>query len=357
MNKRHPHDERGQTLVFTVLFLSVLIVMAGLVVDVGSWYVQREKAQAAADMGALAAAAELPNPAAAEAAGGDYVRRNVADADPKVKPFYDGSPSKVEVRANVRGETFFLGIVGLESVPISARAVAQKFAGSVPLAIFVYDDDCKGYGYGSNGNDMTIRGGVHSNGSFRINGNDIHVGGATAGGPNGCEPELNGARITIGEGDEPAILDEFQEWPAFFRESDFTCTYTAQKFQFNTRGMTIPPGVYCATESFTSNGDGISGNITVIAPEIQVDGNHQHFTPYANDVLFFATGTKDMVLNGDNFTWEGIIFHPRGRVKVDGNQDSILRGLIEGFHVEVNGNGFTMEGTGEETMDFIGLVE
>jgi hypothetical protein len=350
-------DERGQAVVFTVLFLAVLIGIAGLVIDVGTWYAKREQAQAAADMGALAAASELPSFPSADSAGRDYVQRNLADATPEVNPGYDGDPTKVEVRAKTRGETFFLGVFGWDSVDVSARAVAKKFANAVPLAIFVYDDDCKGYGYGSNGNDFTINGGIHSNGSFRINGNDIHVGGATAGGPNSCEPELNGARITIGDGEEVAVQDEFQEWPAFFRESDFTCTYRATKFQFNTRGMTIPPGVYCATESFTSNGDYITGNITVLAPEIQVDGNHQKFTPYANDVLVFATGTKDMVLNGDNFEWEGIIFHPRGRVKVDGNQDSVLRGMIEGFHVEVNGNGFTMEGTGEETQEQIGLLE
>jgi Putative Flp pilus-assembly TadE/G-like len=350
-------NERGQTVVFTVLFLSVLIVMAGLVIDVGAWYVQREKAQAAADMGALAAAAELPLYPASVAAGEEYVDHNLGEASPEVNPGYDGDPAKVEVRARTPGRTFFLGLFGFDSVGISARAVATKYAGSVPLAIFVYDSACDGFGFGSNGNDHNIRGGIHSNGHFKMNGNDHYAGGATVGGPNGCEPEVNGARIRFGESDEPMMQEEFQEWPAYFTESDFTCTYRARKFQFNTRGMTIPPGVYCATESFQSNGDSISGNITVLAPEIQVDGNHQRFTPYQNDVLFYATGTKDMVLNGDNFEWEGIIFHPRGRVKIDGNQDSVLRGMIEGFHVEVNGNGFTMEGTGDMTMDFIGLIE
>jgi hypothetical protein len=350
-------NERGQTVVFTVLFLSVLIVMAGLVIDVGAWYVQREKAQAAADMGALAAAAELPLYPASVTAGEEYVDHNLGGASPEVNPGYDGDPTKVEVRARTQGETFFLGLFGFDSVGISARAVAQKYSGSVPLAIFVYDKECDGFGYGSNGNDQNIRGGIHSNGHFKVNGNDISIAGATAGGPNGCDPEVNGARITFGDSDEPMLEEEFQEWPAYFTESDFNCTYTARKFQFNTRGMTIPPGVYCAEESFQSNGDYITGNITVLAPEIQVDGNHQRFSPYQNDVLFYATGTKDMVLNGDNFEWEGIIFHPRGRVKIDGNQDSVLRGMIEGFHVEVNGNGFTMEGTGDLTKDFIGLIE
>jgi len=356
MSGRSLRSERGTALAFTLVFFAVLIGTAGLVIDVGSWYVKREKAQAAADMGALAGAAELPEFSAARSASAEYVGRNLADASAEVDPGYDGDPTQIEVKAHTRGETFFLGLFGFDSVGISARAVAKKHAGAVPLAIFVYNDDCKGFGYGSNGNDMNIRGGIHSNGHFKINGNDIIVGGATAGGPNGCEPELNGARIRIGDGDEVAIEEEFQEWPAYFTESDFTCTYTAQKFQFSSN-TTIPPGVYCATESFKANGDDITGNITVLAPEIQVDGNRNRFTPYANDVLFFATGTKDMVLNGDDSEWSGIIFHPRGRIKIDGNQESILRGLIEAVDVEVNGNGFNMDGTGEESQEQISLVE
>jgi hypothetical protein len=357
MSARSARSERGQTVVFTVLFLSILIGMAGLVIDVGAWYVQREKAQAAADLGALAAAAELPEYGASVTAGEEYVGHNLSGASPEVNPGYNDDPSKVEVRARTHGQTFFLGLFGFDTVGISARAVAQKYAGSVPLAIFVYDEACDGFGYGSNGNDQTIRGGIHSNGHFKVNGNDITIGGATAGGPNGCEPEVNGARIAFGESDEPMLQEEFQEWPAYFTESEFTCDYRARTFQFNTRGMTIPSGVYCATEKFVSNGDYITGNITVLAPEIQVDGNHQKFTPYANDVLFFGTGTKDLIVNGDSSEWEGIIFCPLCRVKIDGNQESILRGLIEAFHVEVNGNGFTMEGTGEMTQDFIGLIE
>jgi Putative Flp pilus-assembly TadE/G-like len=357
MSARSIRGERGQTLVFTVLFLSVLIGMAGLVIDVGAWYVQREKAQAAADMGALAAASELPDSGSSVTAGEDYVDRNLSGATPEVNPVYDGDPSKVEVRARTHGETFFLGLFGFDTVGISARAVAQKYSGAVPLAIFVYDEECDAFGLGMNGNDHTINGGIHSNGHFKVNGNDITVGGATAGGPNGCDPEVNGARIKFGEGDEPMLEEEFLEWPAYFTQSEFACDYSRRTFQFNTRGMTIPSGVYCATEKFVANGDDISGNITVLAPEIQVDGNHQRFTPYAKDLLFFGTGTKELVLNGDGFEWEGIIFCPACRVKIDGNQDSVLRGMIEGYHVEVNGNGFTMQGTGEMTQDFIGLIE
>jgi Putative Flp pilus-assembly TadE/G-like len=352
-------SERGQTIVITVLFLGVLIGMAGLVIDVGSWYVQREKAQAAADFGALAAAAKLPNPAAATAAGEDYVGRNLADATAEVDPAFEGDPSKAEVRARTRGETFFLGLFGIDSVPISARAVGQKTAAAVPLAIFAYESDCSEFGFGANGEGMRIEGGIVSNGGFKVNGKDFYAAHARGGGPNGCSPYVNGENIKFGEDDEPSAGEELLDWPIYFYESDFTCTYSAKKFEFNTHGQTIPAGVYCAEEAFIANADNQTGKITVLAPEIRVNGNNQRFEPYAEGLLFFATGTKELelVLNGGGFDWTGIIFHPRGRVKLNGDSYSVLRGLIEGLDVEVNGNGFQMHGTGQSSDEEMILVE
>jgi hypothetical protein len=355
----HASSERGQTIVITVLFLGVLIGMAGLVIDVGSWYVQREKAQAAADFGALAAASKLPNSLAAEAAGEDYVGRNLADATAEVDPSFEGDPSKAEVKARTRGETFFLGLFGIDSVSISARAVGQKTAASVPLAIFAYESNCKEFGFGANGEDMRIEGGVVSNGSFKVNGKDFYAAHARGGGPNNCGPYVNGENIKFGEDDAPTAGEELLDWPMYFYESDFACTFTAQKFEFNTNGQTIPPGVYCATEAFIANGDNQSGRITVLAPQIRVNGNNQRFEPFAKGVLFFATGTRDLelILDGGGFDWTGIIFHPRGRVKLNGDSYSVLRGLIEGLDVEVNGNGFQMHGTGESSDEELILVE
>jgi hypothetical protein len=351
-------DERGQALVISVLFLAVLIGMAGLVVDVGAWYVQHQKAQAAADFGALAAAAELPSrPTNARSMADDYVDENLPGATAETTLNYDGDPRKVEVKAKTKGDTYFLRLFGWETVDISARAVAHKVASAVPLAIFAYDDRCSEFGFGANGDNMNINGGIHSNGTFKTNGNDFTAAGARAGGPNDCEPYVNGARIKFGDDDAPTPEPELQDWPRYYYESEFPCTYTAQKFEFNRTPQTIPDGVYCATESFKANGNNQTGNITVLAPEIVVNGDNQRFTPYMEGLLFYATGTKDLMLDGNNFNWTGTIFHPRGRVKINGDQYSILNGLIEGLHVEVNGNGFTMNGTGPNSEDSIALIE
>jgi hypothetical protein len=356
--RARPDSERGQALVICLLFLGVLVGMAGMVIDVGAWYVTDRKAQAAADFGALAGVAELPrSPSAAHSVAADYVDENLAGATAESTHPYDGDERKLEVTVKTKGDTYFLRLFGIDTVDISSRAVAQKVASSAPLAIFAYDDRCTEFGFGANGDNMNINGGIHSNGTFKVNGNDFTAAGARAGGPNDCDPYVNGARIKFGDSDEPTPEPVFQEWPKYYYESDFPCTYTAAKFEFNKTPQTIPEGVYCATESFTANGNNQTGNITVLSPQIVVNGDNQRFTPYMDGLLFYATGTKELVLDGNNFNWTGTIFHPRGRVKINGDQYSILNGLIEGLAVEVNGFGFTMNGTGPSTEDDITLLE
>jgi formylmethanofuran dehydrogenase subunit C len=65
-----------------------------------------------------------------------------------------------------------------------------------------------------------------------------------------------------------------------------------------------------------------------------------------------------MILNGNSYDWEGIIFHPGGRVKINGNADSTLTGMIAAKKVEINGEAFRMFGTGPQTAGTsIALVE
>jgi Putative Flp pilus-assembly TadE/G-like len=355
---RRVADERGQALGITVLFLVALLGMAGLVIDVGSWYVKDRDAQKAADFGALAAAAELPgSPGDAVLAGEDYVDLNLADAAAEVAPAFGGDPLKAEVKVETEADTFFFRIFGLESVDVSARAVAKKIAGTTPLAIFGYEDDCDQLGVRYNGDNMNITGGIRSNGLLSVNGNDNTAGGATSGGPSQCAPYVNGANITFGG--EPTPLEDFtfHDWPIYFTAGQFTCDYTAEEFKFNQNGLEIPAGVYCASKLFSANGNDQTGRITVLSPEIIINGDRQDFEPYSQDLLFFATGTKEMILDGYEYNWTGVIFHPNGRVKINGDHSSVYTGLIEGVTVEINGNGFNMTGTGAAMDDDIALVE
>ena len=58
MNTR---EERGQVVVLTVLFMTVMLGMAALVLDIGSWYRADRNTQSTADSAALAGAQALPD--------------------------------------------------------------------------------------------------------------------------------------------------------------------------------------------------------------------------------------------------------------------------------------------------------
>jgi Putative Flp pilus-assembly TadE/G-like len=353
--------ERGTVVVVMTLALTGLLGFMAFAVDLGHAYYVKRSLQAAADSAALSGAQELPANSAEAVAraysssnGKKNARANVPGVVTDVSLLCrDGSPCQpvnaVEVVQTVSVATDFARVLGFESFTVRARAVAQIKAGDTPWAIFAYDTGCGSIGLKQNGNVFEVDGGIHSNGSFSVNGLNITAGYASSGGPNECDPVIDGKHIDFGGEARPVFDPEKLEWPRPYDEDDITCTYRAKKFTFNDHNATIPAGVYCAEETFEANANHLKGNITVLAPEIKADGNNMQLTPYVDDLLFFATGTKEMVLNGNSYDWTGVIFHPRGRVKINGNADSSLTGLIEGLEVEVNGNAFRMTGTGPKT--------
>src|SRR5256885_14447232 len=70
-------SERGQAFVLTVVALVVLLGMAALGIDVGSWYKAQRHDQAVADAAALAGSQALPDdPSQAQALAPDYANKN-----------------------------------------------------------------------------------------------------------------------------------------------------------------------------------------------------------------------------------------------------------------------------------------
>ncbi len=120
--------ERGQALVLTLLFMTVLVGMAAAVLDVGSWYRADRQLQATADSAALAGAQELPeSPSAARAAALDYADRNGGGLDgsqieitTKVIP-----NDTIRVSPSKPAPGFFSKLFGLRSVQVGAKAAAR----------------------------------------------------------------------------------------------------------------------------------------------------------------------------------------------------------------------------------------
>ena len=136
-------NQRGQSLVLSLLFLSVLVGMAAMVVDVGSWYRADRKLQANADAAALAGAQELPaNTAAAEASALEYAETNDGGLEAKGVKFRTTvlPNDTIEVNADRPAPGFFAQLFGRGSVDVRAKAAARtgvlgSAIGAAPIAV------------------------------------------------------------------------------------------------------------------------------------------------------------------------------------------------------------------------------
>lgn len=128
--------EHGQALVLTAVGITMLLLMAGLGVDVGYLHYRKAQMQKAADAGALAGAAALiyrqDYTAAArnDAAANGFINgvKDIAVevySPPQLSPAYRGKDNYIEVLITQPRPTFFTWVSGFGSVPLRGHSVAS----------------------------------------------------------------------------------------------------------------------------------------------------------------------------------------------------------------------------------------
>lgn len=124
MNTRSDH---GQATVLTLVFLVVLLGMAALVLDLGSWYRADRATQSTADAAALAGAQALPeNPGQATTLAQQYANKNGGLGSGSVSissKIVSNDTLSVTVKRSAPG--FFSKIFGRKSVTVGSTAVAR----------------------------------------------------------------------------------------------------------------------------------------------------------------------------------------------------------------------------------------
>jgi hypothetical protein len=120
---------RGQSTVITVVFLVVLLGMAALVLDIGSWYRAKRDAQSTADAAALAGAQALPKSTTANALAlaQQYASKNGGIGTGGVNfmtKYYANDTITVNVQRTAPG--FFARLFGKSSVRVGATATARS---------------------------------------------------------------------------------------------------------------------------------------------------------------------------------------------------------------------------------------
>lgn len=137
MGKQSETGDSGQVLVQVALLMIVFLILLALAVDVGHLYQVRRQMQNAADAGALAGARELCFgwPILAEASAWWYAFQNGGqDIDVAV----DGN--LVTVVSRMDADTYFAGIIGIDTVNVGADAqaacgAAKSACGLWPVAL------------------------------------------------------------------------------------------------------------------------------------------------------------------------------------------------------------------------------
>jgi Flp pilus assembly protein TadG len=118
---RLTHDA-GQTLPLIVIFMVVVLGMAGLAIDLGDGYFQRQQVQNAADAAALAGAMEIPT-GSWQSAATTYAAKNDKPSD-VVSASYNGTDT-VTVTVTRSVPTYLLSLLGKSSITVSATASAK----------------------------------------------------------------------------------------------------------------------------------------------------------------------------------------------------------------------------------------
>ena len=121
-------NDTGQATILTLVFLTVLLGMAALVLDVGSWYRADRATQATADAAALAGAQALPGDAAgARTLAQQYATKNgglgtgVVTVTSKIV-----SNDTITVTVKRPAAGFFSKLFGVKSVNTGATATARS---------------------------------------------------------------------------------------------------------------------------------------------------------------------------------------------------------------------------------------
>lgn len=122
-------NERGQATVLTVVFLGVLLGMAALAIDVGTWYKQKRDMQAVADAAALAGAQALPeDPSGATSLAIQYASTNGLTLSPSDITFSDEiTPhDTINVHASSTANGVFAKAFGIDTLSVGAAASARS---------------------------------------------------------------------------------------------------------------------------------------------------------------------------------------------------------------------------------------
>ncbi|TWP51333.1 hypothetical protein FKR81_17145 [Lentzea tibetensis] len=337
----------------------VFIPLLAVTVDVGRVLVSRSAVQNAADHAAMAAAwascdGEDPVAAATASAG----RNGFSDDEVEVVDRGQGSLGVV-VSHGVDG--VFSPVVGVETVPVSARAAASCSSEPITAPVIYAHSTCQ-ESLAWAGNENHVSGAVHTNGRLAVTGNlNVQSGTATysgsiysAGNQNTWSPATPSQ---VPARTWPLTLDvnDFDNGGRYTTRPDYvsapgTTTISAQwlRQKGHLIGTALAPKIYYTDGRVDISDIGITGTATFVARgDITFSGVNISVQPHFANISAFSAkgtggcGTDGVRLIGNYVSLAGIVHAPRGNVYLAGNYNRI-DGTVIANQITLYGNRLTI---------------
>lgn len=145
--------EDGQTMVMAAVFMVALVGLAGMVLDVGSWFRQQRVTQSTVDAAALAGAQALPtDPGQAQTLATTYANDNGGSSGMTVtvSDHYTTS-DQITVDQSKPADGFFSKLFGISLVTVHASATAiteipTEVTGAAPIVVDIHHPMLSGPG-------------------------------------------------------------------------------------------------------------------------------------------------------------------------------------------------------------------
>jgi cytoskeletal protein CcmA (bactofilin family) len=344
MEERFWKNQKGSVVVLVALMLPILMGFAGLALDIGNLCVVKAKMQNAVDAAVCGGGLKLPDQSQATAQATSLITNNNFNPSTATITFPSSATIKCTMTNNV--PTFFMGLLGIKTVSLTASAEGQ-LQGSSPGGPFNYTifSGSETLDLLLNGS-QTVTGSVHSNDHLLINGSGTITGaaegykGVTVNGTHTIGSvvadilqhiTINGSNnigSKSGGATDIAMPDYTQQIQSIAAQK----YYTDKTFNgaVNINGSIYVQGKVTLNGSISSSGAILAtGNITV---------NGTSSISGANQVcLYSANG--DVLINGTSFgdnTSSEIVYAPNGKVTINGN--FVFHGRIIAKQVLINGS-------------------
>ncbi len=332
MRRAGRNGERGYTLVFVALGLTMLLGCVGLAFDVGYLEYTQRRMQTAADAAAESGAHEIQKgdttgavAAAQDDAATDGFNNGtnnitVTINNPPKTGYYVGSPVAVEAIITQTVPTFFMHLLSQTSAVVSARAVAAQV--SSPNCVFALDPTASKSLQATNDAQVNVTCGVivnstsssalYATGSATITATALNVVG-------GYSTDNNGKISPTPKTGVMPLADPLAYEPA---PTVGSCTYTnyPNPGQMGGQTVTLSPGTYC-------NGINIANGMTgKFNPGVYVISGGGFNVAGGSTVT--GTGVTFYISQGNGYSFAPVVFNNNAYVTLTAPTSGTYLGLL-----------------------------